>query len=83
MDEATKGMRQSAAGARARATYDYSHTFATESTRGTGDGSWALFLDPLEPLPSPHLTAGAVAPEHSHLPRTCTAALGATHLPWG
>jgi hypothetical protein len=65
MDEATKGMRQSAAGARARATYDYSHTFATESTRGTGDGSWALFLDPLEPLPSPHLTAGAVAHWHA------------------
>ena len=65
MDEATKGMRQSAAGARTRATYDYSHTFATESTRGTGDGSWALFLDPLEPLPSPHLTAGAVAHWHA------------------
>ena len=64
MDEAAGGMRNSATRGRAGNTYDYSHTLATESTRSAGDGSWALYLDPLEPLPSPHLTAGAVAHRH-------------------
>jgi len=60
MDEAAGGMRNSATRGRAGTTYDYSHTLATESTRSAGDGSWALYLDPLEPLPS-----GAVAHWHA------------------